>query len=268
MKWDPEDYKYEPSELWLGLVAAGSLLAEFPADLRLLEIQRFSLVITPAKFFIIPFEGCTYGTAVWTFWELGTQIAQRYPGPDPVPTFFSRIQTDAGNVGLISIKKLAKVIATSKSSDNGTVTAAARRRDTIMRPSLRADSGSKPVHEDPNLVVRYNFRGQPLVPGQVFTAFLRANTFYSVHGRDERGVTMMAYSSDRSTCVALCEVPEGPGRDQLTWERARTAMRTVWREIVIGFVTETRQFVDGPRWESLTFQLEYNGVKIAQGLIG
>lgn len=57
----------------------------------------------------------------------------------------------------------------------------------------------------------------------------------------------------------------GVGADLLTWDQTRIAVRTLWREVMMGYSYDAQAFVAEPRFEELRFSIEYNGVKIGRG---
>lgn len=264
--FNPEDYDFEAAHVWLGLVTAGSILAQYPPDQRLLRVENFRTVISNAKFYIIPFRQCTYSTAVWSFWELGTHIARQYPNLARVPTFMSSITTTAGLQAQLDILKPSERAAKLTDVRNATeMESAVRSRDNNSNTSLRASSGRITAEEDPNLSIRYQFLGRRLVPCQVFTAFLRSNTFFSEHDGEELDVSMVAASMDRTVRLGITSVGAGPGADRLIWEFARIAAKAVWWKLVMGYQVEPETME--PRWEAVTFMLEYSGMKIGQGFL-
>lgn len=188
--------------------------------------------------------------------------------PRRVPTLAAIIWSFGLTRGLIITKKPPP---STTDGDEGMVTASkidrekyGERRDSNVT-KLRADQGEQTCTEDPNLVVRYVFSPdrRQLVPGQVLTAFLATGTFCSEHEESEHGVGMEAWSSDHRVRIWLNGVAAG-----LTWGMARMALRTLWQEVVMGFRYGRGGFVEGPRWERVTFVLEYRGVRVGQGWMG
>ena len=266
--WDPSQHEIDPQGLWLGLVAAGSIMAELGGDAIVPRDQTFQLANTGNLLRLHPFrdESVTYSLLIWTLLELGTQMAQHYPMPQLVPAFSSRIVTSRGIVGTLQLLRPAEAFSTS--ADTNLTTATRHRRDAVIATPLEADSGVRPCRENTDLVVRYQFLRRPLIPSQVFTAFLRSNTFFSAHGMQEPGVLMVAYSSSRRTHFAITGVGQGPGVNHLTWGLARIAMRTIWRDLIMRFDYDAGDFVDRPRWEAVSFVLEYRGIRVGQGQLG
>ena len=199
-------------------------------------------------------------------------MAQRYPLPRRIPSFSAQVRTSSGWLGNIGLSRPEAEIQKHES-----LMAAARERRgarsaspaSSSMPSLikRVDSGSIPCREDPDLVVEFHFLYSDLDPKQVFTAFLRSNTFFAAYGMQDKDVTMVAYSSG-PVSLGLTDVKQGPGREQLTWGMARIAIRTLWREVVMSFKADEGRFVDRPRFEKLSFVLIYRGVRIGLGLLG
>ena len=273
--WDHTLRTYDPSELWLGIVAAGSTLAQSPPDRQLTRAEAFRLVLSHANLRVMPTPSiyCTVENMVWGLWELGAQMAQHYPLPRPIPSFSAQVWTSRGWLGSIGVSRPAPQIEERE----GLVAAARPRKvarvaplSSSSTPSLikRVDSGIIPCREDRDLEVEYQFLYRDLDPGQVFTAFLRSNTYFAAHGMQDKDVIMLAFGSGGRVNLGLTDVKEGLGRDQLTWELARIAMRTLWIEVVMSFKTEEGRFVDRPRFEELSFVLLYKGVRIGLGLLG
>ena len=237
--------------------------------------ETFRLVMSSALFRVVPVpnEYCTIDNMVWGLWELGTQMSQRYPMPQRIPLFSARIWTANGILGDVDVLRPELEI-----KENEGIVAAARERrgarsaslSSSSAPSLirRVDSGSIPCLEDHDLVIEFHFLYRPLDPGQVFTAFLRSNTFFATYGMPDTDVTMVAYGSGDRVSLGLTDVKEGLGREKLTWGLARIAIRTLWREVVMSFKAEEGRFVDRPRFEKLSFILIYKGVRIGLGLLG
>lgn len=101
------------------------------------------------------------------------------------------------------------------------------------------------------------------MPGQVFTAFPRSNTFFSEHDGEEHDVSMVTFSMDRTVRLGITAVGAGPGASQVIWEFARMAAKAIWWKLVMGYQLEPEVF--GPRREAMTFILEYMDVRIGQG---
>ena len=273
--WDPAGDTFDPSELWLAIVAAGSTLAQLPYGVRMTRTENFLLMISHGQLRLAPvsYQYCTIDSMVWGLWELGTQMAQRYPMPQRVPSFSAQLWTTRGWLGIIGVLR-----SESEIHEHEGLVAPARDRTPARSTSLssspmpslskRVDSGSIPCREDHDLVVEFQFLYHPLDPGQVFTAFLRSNTFFAAHGWQDMDVTMVAYGSGHQISLGLTEVTQGPGMKQLTWGLARIAMGTLWREVVMSFKADEGRFVDRPRFEKLSFILIYKGVKIGLGHLG
>ncbi|KAL8794851.1 MAG: hypothetical protein Q9195_002563 [Heterodermia aff. obscurata] len=275
ISWDPAQNNFDPIELWLGIVAAGSTLAQSPSGQRMTRAETFRLVVSHAQFRVMPIsnEYCTIDAMVWGLWDLGNQMAQLYPMPRRVPLFSSQIWTSRGWLGSIGVSRPVPGIQDPDDS----IAAVRERRvarsaslSSYSTPSLikRVDSGSIPCREDRDLVVEYQFLYVDLDPGQVFTAFLRSNTFFATYNMHDKDVTMVAYGSGYRISLGVTDVKEGPGMEQLTWGLARIAIKTLWREVVLSFKAEEGRFVDRPRFEKLRFVLIYKGMRIGLGLLG
>ena len=257
------------------MVAAGSTLAQYPSGQRMTRTETFRLVMSYALLRVVPVPNqyCTIDKMVWGLWELGTEMSLRYPMPGRIPLFSAQIWTANGRLGTARVSRPEPEVK----DHEGTVAAARERRgvrsaslSSSSAPSLskRVDSGSIPCLEDHDLVIEFHFWYHPLDPGQVFTAFLRSNTFFAAYGMPDKDVTMVAFSSGDRISLGVTDVKEGPGREQLTWGLARIAIRTLWTEVVMSFKAEEGRFVDRPRFEKLSFTLNYKGVRIGVGLLG
>ena len=264
----PSGHENDPQGLWLGVVSAGSTMAELGGDAIVPRDKTFQLPNTEYLLHLHPFadESVTYSLLIWTLLELGTQLAQHYPMPQLVPDFSSRIVISRGIVGTLQILRPNEAL--SKNADTNLTTAARHRRDAVIAIPLRADSGVKPCRDNPDLVVRYQFLRRTLIPIQVFTAFLRSNNFFSAHGMQEPGVSMVAFGLNRRTHFAITGDEHGAGANHLTWGLARIAMRTIWRELIMRYDYDVGDFLDRPRWEAASFILEYRGVRLGQGQLG
>ena len=213
------------------------------------------------------YEGghATYGLLVWAFWELGRQIAIRYPMPQNVPSFEAEIQSNYGFAGWLEISMPdAGPSLRLNSSESGPLTPS-HRRDVLMNSALRSDQGTKVCIDDHRLLIHYIFEGRQLLPGEVFTAFLTAQTFISAHKEEERDVDMVALSQGQHVGISLKSVNPGSTGHLFNWRLARIGLNTVWREIVMGYSPQVVGYVGPMRWESVSFRFEYRGVWVGKG---
>ena len=273
--WDHTIRTFDSIELWLGMVAAGSTLALSQPGEQLSRVETFRLVISHAQLRVMPTPSiyCTIDTMVWGLWELGVQMVKHYPMPQSTPSFSAQVWTSRGWLGSIGVSRAGPGIEERE----GLAVAARQQKGAhvaplsfFSTPSLikRLDSGIIPCRENRDLEVEFQFLYRPLDPGQVFTAFLKSNTFFAANEKQDRDVIMLAYGSGGQVSLGLTDVKEGLGREQLTWGLARIAMRTLWREVVMSFRADEGRFVDRPRFEELSFVLIYKGVRIGLGLLG
>ncbi|KAL8727254.1 MAG: hypothetical protein Q9166_006173, partial [cf. Caloplaca sp. 2 TL-2023] len=272
VKVDFKDYLFEALQVWHEVVAAGFVLAQYPGDQQdvgvgVLHAHFFRTVISKALFLVFPYGQCTYSTNVWALWALGRHIIQHYPNLAPVPAFSSVINPNGNFQGNIDLFKPGSEAVELNDVDNTTnIASVLQSKDQITSPLLRANSSRFTTHEDPNLSIVFRFLGQRLIPDQVFTAFLSSNNFFSEHDGEERNVSMVAFSSDRTVRLGITGVgPSRPGANQLQWNLARIAANGIWWNLVMGYQPEPEVLV--PRWEAMTFKLEYNGVRIGQGFL-
>ncbi|KAI4112535.1 MAG: hypothetical protein LQ345_006329 [Seirophora villosa] len=272
--WDASRGEYDAREIWFNIVAAASLLAQFRQSQQVRVMQQYRLRISGETIYVTPRPLMTDGVLVWFFSEIGRQIATRYPFPHKVPKFWGEFSTAAGMGGGFMIggpgQNPRGELERSFNASGADAVAAGRGRATTMgrRAFATADSGSRTCVDDPNLVIHYRFYRIPIPPGEVFTAFLTAQTFFSEHEEQDRGVNMLALSADRRVRLSVSDVRTGLGRNVLTIGLAREGLRTVWRDLVMGFDIGTRAFVGEVRWDSVSFTYEYRGVKIGQGTLG
>ncbi|KAL9598015.1 MAG: hypothetical protein Q9219_004771 [cf. Caloplaca sp. 3 TL-2023] len=260
--WGPEKDGFGAPEVWFGVMTSGSFAAQYPDYQRVIGVRSYVFPNSEGIMTIHDTSLTTCGVLVWTFYEMGRAMVQRYPWPHTVPPFYGSVSTYAGLAAVFRFGADPGNEGTvSKNGTNDDLVIARRRDVASAKPPLGADRGIKVCFEDKRLVLRYAFLGQPLVPGQAFTAFLRSNTFFSAYA-GKRGVHMMAYSADRSVRLSLDEITGG--RRHLSWEVGRLGVLTLWR-MVMGFRRESMSFEGTPRWETLMFTLEYDGVAIGQG---
>ncbi|KAL8958206.1 MAG: hypothetical protein Q9193_004694 [Seirophora villosa] len=274
VNFDASKGEYDAREIWFNIVAVSSLLAQFSKSQQVRVTQQYRLMVSGDIMYMTPRPMVTDGALVWIFANIGLQIFSRYPFPRKVPQFSGHFITVDGMGGVFKIggpgqHPNGELDGPINASDPGAV-AASHPRATAMgrRAFLTADSGSKICVEDPNLVIRYRFYPIPLPPRDVFWAFLMAQTHFSEENEQQRGVDMLALGYDRRTRLSISDEKRGLGRNMLTWGLARAGLRTVWRELVMGFDIGTRAFVGQVRWESVSFTYEYRGVKVGQGTLG
>ncbi|KAL9582803.1 MAG: hypothetical protein Q9212_003085 [Teloschistes hypoglaucus] len=261
--WEPQTYQFDAREIWLALVSAASLLAQHPGNQRaaverfvIAPLSRASLTLGPRG------QGTTYKVLVWTIREIGRQIVLRYPFPDRVALFDGSIRSNAATVGYFIARPPPRTVASSKESSGNLTASSRRRRDALVSPSVTADEGSIPCSDDPDLVVHYRFTQRPLYSGEVFTAFLSAQTYFPEHNSHQRGVDINAFGLNHAVQLAVQDVDPERG---LTWGLARIGLRTVWLEIIMGYSIDARAYVGPLRWESLTFTFEYRNVEVGGG---
>ena len=228
--------------------------------------SAYRMPISRARFWMIPSPSgqTTYGDMIWAFWELGVRMVQLYPMPQLIPSFSGTVETASGTKGTIgsdgpvSSSPLTMSNSTSDPLDSGITLL--RKRDEIH--------GVIGVRGYMGLKIHYRVSSTAIDPGRAFTAFLKANTIFAVHNDNERGnVAMSAYSPDQRLSVSVKDVEEGSGVGQLTWGMTRLAMQTVWRDIILGFNSGTRTFLEEPKWQLVVFILEYHGTEVGTGYV-
>ena len=214
------------------------------------------------------YNGIRFGEAVWGMFETGTEIARRYPNPSPVLGLTSSIYTTAGYRGKLTIRRSSSPTMPA----NGTSTPSTTHEPIIMRRDIiRAfeygDSGVVISVDDPNLEIHYQFNGQPIPGNQMLTAFLRSVTFCSEYMGHTNDVRITAFSSDYFFRIQM-DKTQVSGPNQLNWHYASMALSTLWMQVVMRFNEPTRTFHDQPRFESLSYKIEYKEVRIGEGWIG
>ncbi|KAL8800499.1 MAG: hypothetical protein Q9182_005135 [Xanthomendoza sp. 2 TL-2023] len=246
------------------------MLAGYSKNEPMTEVKRLLLVITKGMISVEPVvtNQPTFGVMVWGLQDVGRQIVERYPMPERTPTLKSIVSAGGLLKGRILIQRPRRPPPppSKVATPNGEAAfnMVAKSPVTAIERRVNADEGIEHCADDVRLVIYYHFQHQPLVPGQVFTAFLTANTFCSDHGDGERDVSMVAISLGNHVRIRL-EGMGDPFANQLTWRMARLALKTIWETIVMGFKPRLARFGIGPRWESCTFLLSYDGVRVGEG---
>ncbi|KAL8641139.1 MAG: hypothetical protein Q9228_002021 [Teloschistes exilis] len=110
-----------------------------------------------------------------------------------------------------------------------------------------------------------NFWDSNSPPSDTFTAFLKAQVFFSEHDADRVDVSILAFGTNRRVRIAVHRDAAGPGGNGLKWRHAWMAVRTVWTELMIGYSYDAKGYVDPIRLESLSFTLRYKNVIVGWG---
>lgn len=256
----------DAAEVWLCFVLFQSAFAAFDKDEILNRIARYTgplgnvllVVNESAEPDVHEFH---YGQIVWSFYDIGVEMARRYPMPTGVHSLESQIYTPQ-RIGAIRIYLLLQLNANT--THNGPITA---RREPDRKALTAPRRGDVKSVDDPNLVLYYQFDGRPVQPDRMLTAFLRSMTFCSEHDEDELDAHLIAFSADWHARLRLYSITR-PEALQLSWHKARLALRTLWMQVVMG-LNEWGPGLDiEPRWESFSFLVEYRGVRIGQGWLG
>ena len=221
----------------------------------------------------IAYYGMVFSEAIWGIYETGFRLATRYPAQQPVPGFSANILTHAGLRGILRVEDTAlRANLTEILPSRSYMSASSRRRGDLTVPIIgpalgEADSGDVRSRDDPDLVIYYHFQRRAVAPGQMLTSFLKAMIFCSENDDEVRGVSITAFSADRYIRLRMDSVvtlgPEG-----LDWRRARYAMRVLWKRVVMNYDERTKRFTDRPRFESFSFLVQYQGVRIGEGWVG
>ncbi|KAL8829069.1 MAG: hypothetical protein Q9191_002231 [Dirinaria sp. TL-2023a] len=199
-----------------------------------------------------------FGEMVWAFYLLGVDFASVHTRHAPLRPFVADIHAISGPVGFIEISRNFVAAA-----DNATVA----RRATLE--ARKPDRGQVVSPDYPDLTISYQFDGPPLNAGQVLTAFLKSMIFCSEHDNEALGVDMTAFSVDRLIRLRMTGEWRATELDQLTWNRARFALRVLWTSIIMDFdVSSGGRFSGEPRFETMSYLILYQGQRIGQGWIG
>ncbi|KAL8687103.1 MAG: hypothetical protein Q9218_006632 [Villophora microphyllina] len=259
--WEPERGWFTARETWLALVDLASLTAQYNKNDLLDHWQKVNLVVSGSIIVFVPYDEpiiMTYGEVVWGLVDIGSLIARQYPFPRMVPRFSGEMQSRGRNPGFFQSVPSRRQAATASSNETDILpVSASRRRD------LTSNEGSVTCADDPNLVIHYQFLGQALNPGEVLTAFLSAQTFFSEHPGQQRGANLLARGLGHHVQLRI-ESVEG----LLTWDEGRIGVRTLWREVIVGYNLARKAWVPGPNWEAVSFRYEYRGVTLGWGLLG
>ena len=269
-----EEGSFSSQEIYFSLVTFQSFLTGFPADSLLAHDYFFTMPISNAQMRTdIAYYGMTFREAVWGIFETGLRLASRYPAPQPVPRFSANIFTDAGLRGILRVENpITRTNLTELVPSRSDISVSSRRRKDLIVPLIHppvkeADSGEFPSLDDPDLVIYYHFQHRALTSGQMLTSFLKAMLFCAEHDGEERGVSITAFSADRFTRVRMDSVI-APGPGCLDWRRARYAMRVLWKDVVMNYDEGLKTFTGRPRFESFSFLVQYQGVRIGEGWVG
>ena len=208
------------------------------------------------------YNGIRFGEAVWGLFETGNEIARRYPTPSSVLGSTSSIYTTAGYRGKLTMRRTNSPLMPA----NGT-SVPSKIRNPIIQAFRNGDSGIEISVDDPNLEIHYQFNGQPIPGSQMLTAFLRSVTYCSEYMGYTSDVSITAFSYDFFFRIQM-DKTQVSGPNQLSWHYASLALRTLWMQVVMRFDEPTKIFLDQPRFESLSYRIEYKEVRIGQGWIG
>ncbi|KAL8995482.1 MAG: hypothetical protein Q9169_004776, partial [Polycauliona sp. 2 TL-2023] len=267
----PDEFHFrgqEVNHIWLGIVGAGFTLAQHPEDERLDYVEEFSTVLSNAAFFFTPSWQRTYGTTLWMLRQLGQSLAQRFVYPRLIPLFWAESVMDRGTQEVrIDFRRPGTGAVGLKSTVNATnVVTSLDYPDHISRSELTRGAGRLCIRGNPHLTISYQFTNRRLVPGQVLTAFLTGNTFFSVNDGAAHDVMMEAFSADHTVrLIVRREGPVRPGMEPLTWEMARLAVKAVWYRLIMNYGRNAEQVA--PRWKALILEIKYDDVKNGQGYL-
>ena len=136
-----------------------------------------------------------------------------------------------------------------------------------MIESRTDDSGDVISIDDRQLLVSFQFHGQLLTDSQMLTAFLQSMTVCSEHDEGDLGVSVTALSADQAVSLHMENEHSTSSADQLSWERARFALRALWMQVIMGFDPSRGEFIETPRFQSMSYLILYQGHVIGKGWI-
>ena len=207
-----------------------------------------------------------YGEMVWGLYEVGARTSRLYTLGTLVPSLSADIFSTSVFKGRIRMGRPPPIqvppILEGSMKHNSTL---ARRTTIETRTDDQGDVISLDNHD---LTVSFHFGGRPLRDGQILTLLLKSMTFCSEHDEEELSVDMTAFSEDRLVQLRMESEQRAPEASQLSWERARLALRTLWMQVFMGYIPSRGGFVEHPRFESMSYIVLYQGEMIGSGWIG
>ena len=264
----PEELPFDYREVWLALVLYQFFLAGFGKTALLNGGYRITMPISKTKMTVFGgYNGIRFGEAVWGMFQAGTEITRRYSNPSPVLGSTSSIYTTAGYRGKLTIRRTSNpIVSANKTTAQSTTHKPVTMRRDINRAFENGDSGIEISLDDPNLEIHYRFGGQPIPGRQMLTAFLRSGTFCSEYMGHTNDVSITAFSSDYFLRIQM-DKTQVSGPNQLNWHYALLALKTLWMQVIMRFDETSKTFHDQPRFEILSYKIEYKEVRIGQGWI-
>ncbi|KAL8827738.1 MAG: hypothetical protein Q9191_003005 [Dirinaria sp. TL-2023a] len=207
-----------------------------------------------------------YGELVWGLYDIGEQVSRLYSLRTLVPSVSADVFSTWGYTARISMGRppLSQQSALVQSNVKSNTTFARR---TVIE-SRTDDSGDVISIDDRELLVSFQLHRHPLTDGQILTVFLKSMTFCSEHHEWDFGVSLTAFSEDQAVRLHMESEQPMSSADQLSWERARFALRALWMQVFMGFDPRRGEFVKTPRFESMSYVVSYQGHVIGKGWIG
>ena len=208
---------------------------------------------------------------VWGLYQTGLQIARTYR-PAYYPKILAGIVLRNRPIAFFSVEPRRRGLASDSSSSTILLDAshpAINISTLVSRPSvdprlpstssaLLADSGTFIDEYDRKSQITYEYDGVELTSSAVFTAYLDALATAAVHDSSETGATVTARSQLRDVSLIVRENQS----HRLEWAMLIHALMSVWQRLIV-----REQFESNPRWEGLTFQIEYDGDLIGNGFL-
>ena len=132
---------------------------------------------------------------------------------------------------------------------------------TNTTPITIPDSGKMIDPNDPKFVVAFTWDHVRIKPQDVYTLFLDAFAIAAPHNNNDPGAGISAArSASGDTVLSTWTVGEN-GNAQMTWSRLKRALIVVWDFLIIGDVGRK------PKFEGISFDVAYDGLKIGEGRI-
>lgn len=230
-----------------------------------LPISGGSILINPPNPRDLYFTRTSFGEIVWGLYEIGNEMALRYPIPLRAARFAATVKVGEVWKALIVDRRPSSQSIEPVGTPQIDSIATVRR---ALEQSLEAGHGRISCRDDPDLVIEYEFLGQTLIAGDVFTTFLASGTVISEYDDQNWPVRLIAQGRRSAVRFGIRAVEQGTGRNQITWGHARMAIKTIWREIIMGISRDApTHYVQRSRWESLYLVFWYRGMKVGEGAL-
>ena len=189
-------------------------------------------------------------------YEIGLAIAVN----DSWYRLFCGLYLGGQKIGFIGLKRRGSSGSRIKSN---TTTIVATDVSRVQRDSSSSLSTSgKGTVVDPSdrkFSVDYQLDPPQIQPASIFVAFLDGLANAAPHNRDDTGATVSGYGASNECILHLAE-GDHPGT--LSWLRLTRFIQIIWQQLMIG-----HGLPDGHAFQSMEFQLKYDGEEIGKGFI-